>query len=140
MAFFGAVGSIIRRSAASEGKILSVHSVRTASGVLDLAEECLPRDRGKVVLHWFSGTRRSSARGAGRLLFLGEPGDATKSRGREIVAQLPIDRILTETDEPFVDVVGAPITRAGCCRQLKLLPPFSNSRSLIWPTGLFGAG
>jgi TatD DNase family protein len=44
---------ILRKSAEVGGKILSVHSVRSAKTVHDLIESHLPSDRGKVVLHWF---------------------------------------------------------------------------------------
>ncbi|TKB31418.1 MAG: TatD family deoxyribonuclease, partial [Mesorhizobium sp.] len=45
-------------------KILSVHSVRTASKVLDHIEELLPKGSGKVVLHWFSGSVADARRAA----------------------------------------------------------------------------
>lgn len=127
--------------AARGGKILSIHSVRTASRVLDHIDECLPRDRGKVVLHWFSGTAAEARRAVqAGCYFSVNHAMLGKPRGREIVAQLPLDRILTETDGPFIDVDGVPITQAKCYRRLKLLLPFTNSRSLIWPIGLFGTG
>lgn len=53
---------ILEMCAARGGKILSIHSVRTASRVLDHIDECLPRDRGKVALHWFSGTAAEARR------------------------------------------------------------------------------
>ncbi|WP_402464870.1 Qat anti-phage system TatD family nuclease QatD [Isoptericola aurantiacus] len=82
------------------GKILSVHSRRAASQVLD----CLDRHPGlnKVVLHWFSGTkdelRRAAAQGC---WFSVGPAMLASARGRSLVSEIPIDRLLVETDGPF---------------------------------------
>lgn len=43
--------------AGGRGKIITVHSVRSAKIVLDHIESYLPPLRGKVVLHWFTGTK-----------------------------------------------------------------------------------
>jgi TatD DNase family protein len=43
-------------------KILSVHSVRTASKILDCVEEHFNLDAGKVVLHWFGGSITNSSK------------------------------------------------------------------------------
>src|SRR5690606_518296 len=47
---------ILQLCAEAGDKVLSVHSVRASKHVLDLIEECLPQDRGAVVLHWFTGS------------------------------------------------------------------------------------
>lgn len=102
---------ILTMCAASGGKILSVHSVRTAGRVLDHIDECLPRDRGKVVLHWFSGSAAEARRAVqAGCYFSVNQAMLEKPRGRQLVAELPIDRILTETDGPFIDIGGGPIT------------------------------
>lgn len=102
---------ILTMCATSGGKILSVHSVRTAGRVLDHINDCLPQDRGRVVLHWFSGSVTEARRAVqAGCYFSVNQAMLDRPRGREIVAQLPIDRILTETDGPFVDVSGRPVT------------------------------
>ena len=55
--------SILHLCAEAGDKILSVHSVRSGSRVLDLVEECLPKGRSTVVLHWFTGTAKDVRRG-----------------------------------------------------------------------------
>lgn len=95
---------VLERCADAGGKILTVHSVRAATPVLDLIEAHLPRERGKVVLHWFSGSR-SEAR---RALALGcyfsvNATMAGNDRGRALIEALPADRVLTETDGPFTE-------------------------------------
>src|SRR5262249_50247004 len=96
---------ILRKSAEIGGRILSVHSVRSAKTVLDLVEANLPRDRGRVVLHWFTGSS-SEARRATDLgcYFSVNPAMLRHERGRKLVAALPADRLLTETDAPFTRV------------------------------------
>ncbi len=101
---------ILGMCAAQGGKILSIHSVRTAGKVLDLIEEMLPPGRGRVVLHWFSGSK-SEARRAADLgcYFSVNQAMLEKPKGQELVQSLPIDRLLTETDGPFIEEAGLPI-------------------------------
>lgn len=91
------------------GKILTVHSVRSVSVVLDLIEECLPADRGKVVLHWFTGTRSEAKRAAKLGCYFSINAQMTKSESASmIIPELPVDRLLTETDGPFTSRRGKP--------------------------------
>ncbi|KQN16120.1 Qat anti-phage system TatD family nuclease QatD [Sphingomonas sp. Leaf28] len=90
-------------------KVLTVHSVRAATPVLDMIETFLPSGRGKVVLHWFTGSR-SEARRALELgcYFSVNAAMAAKDRGRELIGTLPSDRVLTETDGPFTQGEDGP--------------------------------
>lgn len=104
---------ILQACAGLGAKVLTVHSVRATKKVLDLIEAHLPPDRGRVVLHWFTGT----AAEAGRATELGcyfsvNLGMFETPRGASIAAVLPLDRVLTETDGPFVSMDGEPL-RAG---------------------------
>lgn len=84
------------------GKILTVHSVRAAKTVLDLIQENLVPGRGQVVLHWFTGSKSEARRAAELGCYFSVNGAMLRNeRGRELVAALPIERILTETDAPF---------------------------------------
>ncbi|MCO6391724.1 hypothetical protein GTW25_11850 [Aliihoeflea aestuarii] len=84
--------------------------------------DCLPHDRGRVVLHWFSGSIAEARRAVqAGCYFSVNQAMLERTRGREIVAQLPIDRILTETDGPFVDVRGRPITPGEVFRTIETL-------------------
>jgi TatD DNase family protein len=99
-----AVFERVLRACATEGaKVLSVHSVRSASKVLDMVEQFLPADRGTVILHWFSGSR-SEARRAARLgcWFSVNAQMLRNDRMVEIIrSEMPGERIVTETDGPF---------------------------------------
>jgi TatD DNase family protein len=100
---------ILQACAKASGKILSVHSVRSAKTVLDLVEHHFPVDRGRIVLHWFTGSK-SDARRAVDLGCYFSLNDAMlqNERGRDLVLGLPSDRLLTETDAPFTRTNGRP--------------------------------
>ena len=101
---------ILRLSADEGDKILSIHSVRATTPMLDLLEAFFPPERGAVVLHWFSGSlgelRRALAFGC---YFSVNERMLTSRRGRGSLAEMPNDKILTETDGPFVQRDGKPI-------------------------------
>jgi len=102
---------ILQLCAEAGDKVLSVHSVRASKHVLDLIEECLPQDRGAVVLHWFTGSvaeaRRAVALGC---FFSVNEKMLTSPNGRRVLAEIPDDRLLTETDGPFVERSGQTIS------------------------------
>jgi TatD DNase family protein len=90
------------------GKVLSVHSRRAASQVLD----CLDRHPGldKVVLHWFSGTKAELRRAIDRgCWFSIGPAMLAGARGRSLVAEIPTDRLVVETDGPFAQTDSRPL-------------------------------
>lgn len=101
---------IIRMCAKEGGKILSIHSVRAAKPVLDLLESYFPRDRGTAVLHWFSGSASEACRAAALgCYFSVNERMLTSPRGRRILRDVPENRLLTETDGPFIERDGQPI-------------------------------
>jgi TatD DNase family protein len=100
---------VLERCAEAGGKILTVHSVRSATVVLDMIEAHLPSDRGKVVLHWFTGSLREARRAAALGCYFSVNAEMARTeRGRVLLAALPLDRLLTETDGPFTQVSGRP--------------------------------
>jgi TatD DNase family protein len=101
--------SVLDLCADAGGKILTVHSVRSAAAVLEMIERHLPQDRGVVVLHWFTGTKAEARRAAILGCYFSINTEMLCSdRGRALVAELPLDRILTETDGPFTSVGNRP--------------------------------
>ena len=101
--------AILKSCAAAGNKILSVHSVRCAPIILAMLAEHLPRDRGRVVLHWFTGTKADARRAQAMGCYFSVNADMLRSeRGRELILNLPSDRIVTETDGPFGQVEGRP--------------------------------
>jgi TatD DNase family protein len=93
---------VLQRCAQAGGKIITVHSIRSAKSVLDLVEANLPPERGKIILHWFTGTKSE----AKRALELGcyfsiNAGMLDNERHAPMVQVIPLNRMLTETDGPF---------------------------------------
>ncbi len=100
---------ILRACAEAGGKVLSVHAVRSAGAVLDMVEKLLPPDRGRVVLHWFTGTITQAARAVelGCYFSVNTMMLRTKKAG-ELIKVIPADRLLTETDGPFTRYQARP--------------------------------
>ena len=86
-------------------RVISIHAVRSAGTVLDVLEShglLIPNsDSPVIIFHWFSGTSDElvRARNAGCYFSVNERMLATK-RGREYARQIPLDRLLLETDAP----------------------------------------
>lgn len=102
---------VLKRCAIAGGKVLTIHSVRSAKTVLDMIEHYMPPTRGRAVLHWFTG----SAAEARRAVELGcyfsvNTAMLGGEKQRALVATLPIERLLTETDGPFTKTAARPTT------------------------------
>ena len=101
--------TILRDCADQGGKILTLHSVRAARQVIDMLEAFLPRSRGTAVLHWFTGIRSEAERAIKLGAYFSINREMLRQeRHSKTVASLPIDRLLTETDGPFVQIDGRP--------------------------------
>jgi len=101
--------TVLELCAAAGDKVLTVHSIRSASAVLDMIEAHLPHDRGRVVMHWFSGSLTEARRAAALGCYFSINAEMARSeRGRALIASLPSERLLTETDGPFTQTQGRP--------------------------------
>lgn len=87
------------------GRVISIHAVRSAGTVLDILEShglLTPSpDSPAIIFHWFSDTSNElfRARNASCNFSVNERMLASK-RGREYARQIPLDRLLLETDAP----------------------------------------
>ncbi len=86
-------------------KILTVHSRRAERETIERLIEA----RACAILHWYSGPLREIDRAlsAGFYFSVNRP-MLRSERGRRILAALPPDRVLTETDAPFARVERRP--------------------------------
>ncbi len=101
---------ILQRCAESNGKILSVHSVRTTKIVLDIIENTRANRNNKVILHWFTGTANEAKKAAELGCYFSVNIAMLQSpRSNEILSSIPLERLLTETDGPFVNENGRQI-------------------------------
>jgi TatD DNase family protein len=123
---------ILQACARAGDKILSVHSVRSAKVVLDLVELHFPAGRGRIVLHWFTGTK-SEARRAVDLGCYFSINDAMlqSDHGRDLILGLPGDRILTETDAPFTQIGGRPTAPRDVATTVASLSALRNAETAI---------
>lgn len=96
---------ILRLCELAGGKIITLHSRHSATPVLD-ALEAHP-GAGTPILHWFSGTQRELKRAIdlGCWFSVG-PAMLVGKKGQTLVAKMPRDRVLTESDGPFTQVDG----------------------------------
>lgn len=98
--------TILSRCATAGDKVLSVHSRRAAADVTAMIGAGYP---GTVILHWFSGPKSALDRSVEQgCYFSVNPTMLDAVAGRRILAAIPPERVLTETDGPFVTVHGHP--------------------------------
>ncbi|CUX14133.1 MULTISPECIES: Qat anti-phage system TatD family nuclease QatD [Agrobacterium] len=87
------------------GRVMSIHSRHASGEVIEALGK--RRDAGVAILHWFSGplTHADRAVDIGAWFSVGLP--MLKSRrAAAFINRIPRDRILTETDAPFVSTPG----------------------------------
>lgn len=100
--------SVLAECARHGGRVISIHSRAAASPVLD-ALGAHP-EAGVPVLHWFSGsqTELAWAIALGCWFSVG-PGMLRSKKGAQLAEAMPRDRVLTETDAPFVQHSSLPL-------------------------------
>lgn len=96
---------VLRRCAEHGGRIISIHSRRAERDVLDCLQAA--PGCGTPILHWYSGSvaelRRAIALGC---WFSVGPAMTRTQKGAALIQIMPRDRVLTETDGPFVELRG----------------------------------
>ena len=98
----------IAKACANEGnKVLSIHSVKAAGAVIDELEKAGTFQNNICIFHWFTGpaAERRRAIEAGAWFSINPRMLKTKS-GQETIKAVPSDRLLLETDAPFVMKIG----------------------------------
>ncbi|MCZ7663808.1 MAG: TatD family hydrolase [Thermoleophilia bacterium] len=100
---------LLRATADAGGRVMSIHSRGAVTPVLD-SLEARP-DAGTAVLHWFTGSVEELRRAArlGCWFSVGPEMLGTKG-GRTLLRIMARDRVLTESDGPFSQAAGTPIT------------------------------
>lgn len=100
---------ILESCTESKNKILSIHSLQATTEVIDELESY--KKSGKPILHWYLGTKKDMFRAIdlGAYFSIG-PAMINSQQGRRVISWLPKDRVLLETDGPFVEVNGKTAT------------------------------
>jgi TatD DNase family protein len=100
---------VLTSCAAASDKILTVHSVRATKIVLDMIEKHLPPTRGRVVLHWFTGTAAEIRRAVDLGCYFSVNAEMLANENRAVANRaFPLGRVLTETDGPFTRTGARP--------------------------------
>ena len=92
----------VLKSLRNKSKFMTIHSRKAESLVIDILEE---EYSYPVVFHWYSGTLNN----LNRALLLGHyfsinPAMLYSKHGIKVIERLPPDRVLTETDGPYVKI------------------------------------
>lgn len=94
---------VLKKCAHAGGRVISIHSRQAVARVIQSIARAGPI--GAPVLHWFTGSLRhaDAALEAGCWFSVGAA-MLRSERGRLLVAHLPVDRVVTETDGPFTRI------------------------------------
>ncbi|MCU4314439.1 Qat anti-phage system TatD family nuclease QatD [Acinetobacter bereziniae] len=111
---------ILRKANSSSAKILTIHSLNAVEDTLQGLESYF--HNGIPVLHWYTGKEKDLKRAIDRgCWFSINQRMLASDRGRLLVSQIPKDRILTETDGPFITNKNQPIQPASVMPVIKRL-------------------
>ncbi len=89
------------------GKTLSIHSVRADKPTLDVIEKYSAYKRNAIILHWFSGTQNQLHRAVQLGCYFSINSAMVRSNnGRRIIQTIPVDRMLMESDAPFIGQIN----------------------------------
>lgn len=97
--------TVVERCEALGGRVLSIHSRAAAAEILQTLQAHV--GFGVAVLHWFTDSPKllRSAVDLGCWFSVG-PAMLQSANGRKLVAQMPRDRVVPESDGPFAKVGG----------------------------------
>ncbi len=99
---------LVNRCSSIGGKVLSVHSRGSEKEVLEM----IPFNyNGKIILHWFSGSIKSLKEAIAKDCFFSvNPQMLLSENGRKLINEIPLNKLLLESDGPFVKVNDKIIT------------------------------
>jgi TatD DNase family protein len=88
------------------GKIMSIHSRNSVSFILDE----LHKTEGVPILHWFSGNKIELDKAIRQgCWFSINPSMINSTKGSNLISSIPKEKILTETDGPFIQHNSSPM-------------------------------
>lgn len=91
-----------------EKKILTIHSRHAEKDTIAIVG---PKFKGKAILHWYSGHTKEIERALDYGFYFSLNYAMTQSNnGKKIIDCLPVERILLETDGPFITANAQPST------------------------------
>ena len=102
----------ILMACSSQGyKVLSLHGAGAWPKLIDLLEEYLDISTCRIILHWFTGSKKQVSRAIHLNSFFSlNVMQFNSANLRGVLSHLPADRVLTETDGPFIKMGEVPST------------------------------
>lgn len=106
-------------------KILTIHSRRAANDVIEMIGDNFP---SSVIMHWFSGSKKALEKGLSfGFYFSVNPAMFRSASGLNIIRAIPLNRLLTESDGPFVTLDGKAATPLDMEKVLRQLSEIKQS-------------
>ena len=88
-------------------KTISVHSVFSDKQVLDILEKNRTTEHNRCILHWYSGSLKQLDRALEMGCYFSVNEQMLKSvNGTKIIYRIPIERMVLESDAPFVGSIN----------------------------------
>lgn len=111
---------IIDRCSLEGNKIITIHSRKAEQEVVEIIGN---NYSGKVILHWYSGPLEilDKALEYGFYFSINHR-MITSPNGRKIIDRIPINKLLTESDGPFIEIDGrksSPLSIQQTCQKLQ---------------------
>lgn len=89
--------------------MISIHSVHADKNVLDILEKYDCTKNNKCILHWFSGSLSQLRRAVEMECYFSINEMMMQSlNGRKLISNIPIDKVLVESDAPFINRISTP--------------------------------
>ena len=89
------------------GKVLSIHSVKAAAAVIDILSMHRATENNLCILHWFTGNESELKRAIDLGCYFSINSQMlSTSGGKRVIQSIPEDRILVETDAPFIKAIS----------------------------------
>lgn len=104
--------NIIKICSELGNKVISIHSVKSVQYVLDILELYNATNKNNCILHWFTGSEKQLIKAINLGCYFSINKKMLDSTaGVKIVQTIPDNRILIETDAPFIQEIK-------CCKDI----------------------
>lgn len=123
--------------------LLSIHAVQATTEVLEILNELQVFNTCKCIFHWFSGTSEDLSEAIARGCFFSVNQRMIKNKkGHEYVRQIPLDRLLLESDLPnkqhdeltvaeLIDTLEDTLTEISRIKEVDCAAPLNKTASLL---------
>ncbi len=126
---------IIYGCANTKPKILTVHSRRAESEVIEIIGDNHPC---KIILHWYTGSLRNLHKAINYGFYFSINCNMLNSKnGQKLIDEIPIERILSESDGPFTKIGQEPNAPTFMHETIKKLSILKNVPQLLLEKQIF---